>query len=778
MKRFEISYNPYNNKMHFRVAIPIDEENVSDWNDLLPESSFIEFQNRDCVFENCIVKILELINNYINTTEYLEIVFKGTSEDFEALQNAVYASRNIRSKKITCTHSEIMLSSNTALERLKRSFSKVENEFDEYLKSDEPDKKDIGDAVDEYLETVKSEIPICVIGPNGVGKSTLINSLIGREILPSQSNSTTSINVVVHNDKDFKIEFIYHKDPYKIMLSGKDYCINEPASPDAKLISLLFSNFECTNEQEIMHHVLDVINNAADINLIEELNNVVSVYLPFNSSGSASNDYSFCFIDSPVSINDDDEDPQISLDKLVVNQNNSLAVVVSTMDSFADDESFDLKKLIDKLGDGFPKPNSIIVISKSDTLSTLCMKDEIPDYVREGVANPTVLYISPVVALGVKMDESNEWIDKKQRTLFEEGVSNLLKNNPPVFNMSPAGRKISPSGKERREKLLNASGITSLEQELNYFAKRYADYKKCTSGRRLLVEALDKLIVELKVSKNQAEHELKNDIAKRREEQLATRTEMISTINQVKVPDVNKAIQSVKTQFEPILNDYCKTVPETVRYYWGNVHIRPYTVENLVKDMQQHCQENLYDKNSNDLRKALQQELLALASDYKTSIRSCITEKEATLSPIALEKFESLFDIETSDLKLVDVDIKPFNAIGFSVFRTLGSDEKTINAYSKGFVEQLKTNGARLGHFDRQCIVEPTADYSKQINQWTSKLLADIRNILNSDSVILNKLDTRISDLENTIDDLDKRLENLSNERTYLLDLIPLDGHS
>lgn len=778
MKRFEISYNPYNNKIHFRVAIPIDEENVSDWNDLLPESSFIEFQNRDCVFEDCIEKIIRLINTYINTTEYLEIVFKGTSEDFEVLQNAVYASRDSRSKRITCTHSEIVLSSNTALERLKRSFSKVENEFDEYLESDEPDKKDVGDAVERYLETVMPEIPICVIGPTGSGKSALINALIGREVLPSQSNSSTAINVVVHNDKEFRIEFIYHGEPYKILLSGNGYSLNEPASPDEKLISLLFSNSECANEQEIIYHVLDVINNADDHSLIEELKNVVSVYLPFNPSRFISNDYSFSFIDSPVRISGYEDDPQIIIDDLVVNQTNSLAIVVSTRDAFTIDGCFDLKKLIDKLGSGFPKPNSIIAISKSDTLSVSYMKDEIPDCVREGIANPTIIYISPVVALGVKMDGTNEWIDKGQRALFEEGASILLKSNPPVFNISPAGRKSLPSGKEKRDKLLYASGITSLEQELNYFAKRYADYKKCTSGRRLLIEALDKLIVELKVSKKQAEHEFKNDIAKRREEQLATRAEMISALNHVEGPEVNKAITSVKNQFDPILDEYCKSVPETVRYYWGNVHARPYTVENLVKDMQQHCQENLYDKNDMNLRKALQQDLLALASDYKTRVRAYITEKEETLSPTALNELNFLFDTEASYLKFKDVDIKPFNAIGFSVFKTLGSDEKTINTYSKGFVEQLRTNGSRWGHFDRQCIVEPTADYSNQINQWASKLLADIQIILNSDSAIINKLDTRISDLESIIDDLDMRLEKLSNERAYLWDLIPLDERS
>lgn len=159
MKRFEISYNPYNNRIHFRVAIPIDEESVSDWRDLQAESGFMEFQNAECVFENIVEKILRLINCYINTTESLEIVFKGTCEDFETLQNAIYACNNPSSKKITCTHSEEYLSSNTALERLKRLFSKAEGDFNYYFAT-YPDNNGISEGYINYKNAVKSEIPV------------------------------------------------------------------------------------------------------------------------------------------------------------------------------------------------------------------------------------------------------------------------------------------------------------------------------------------------------------------------------------------------------------------------------------------------------------------------------------------------------------------------------------------------------------------------------------------------------------------------------------------
>ena len=193
MKRFEISYNPYSNRIHFRVAVPIDEESVSDWRELPSESIFVDYQNDKCVFEYCVERLLNLINKYINTTERLEILFKGTSEDFQILENAVRDCNDPGAKKITCIHSEVYQSSDISLERIKDAFAQIERDFEYYYSNYEVD-GEINDAYLGYKETVKPEIPICIIGPHSDGKSTLVNALAGIEILPSQANGISSIN--------------------------------------------------------------------------------------------------------------------------------------------------------------------------------------------------------------------------------------------------------------------------------------------------------------------------------------------------------------------------------------------------------------------------------------------------------------------------------------------------------------------------------------------------------------------------------------------------------
>ena len=53
MKRFEIRYNPYSNRIHFRQKNNIDDSDSVEWIELENDSSFLKYQNRRCIFENC-----------------------------------------------------------------------------------------------------------------------------------------------------------------------------------------------------------------------------------------------------------------------------------------------------------------------------------------------------------------------------------------------------------------------------------------------------------------------------------------------------------------------------------------------------------------------------------------------------------------------------------------------------------------------------------------------------------------------------------------------------
>ncbi|WP_034449376.1 hypothetical protein [Butyrivibrio sp. AE2032] len=760
MKRFEITYNPYSNRIHFRVAIPIDEEHVSEWCELQAESCFMEYQNSEIVFENDISRILVLINKYINTTEFLEIVFRGTAEDFETLQNTVFACRESNAKRITCTHAEVYLSSAIALERLKKAFSKVENDFKYYFVN-YPYDNGIMDLYIRYKDVVKPEIPVCLIGLRDVGKTNLLNAFIGVEVIPNQSNG---ISVVVRNDKEYRIIFNYKKELYVITIEGNKYSVKIPTKPNDKMISALFLECDsCADEKEIMHTVLQrIFNGFSETVISEEFEGCVSVFIPFRESLLNTTNYSFSFIDTTVRFLDEKEDFKIVYDDVVLRQTNALPVILVTRDVLFFDELFDLKRLIDELGAGFARPYSIIILSESDELFPSEIKNDIPDNVRERIDNPTILYVSPDYALGAIKDDSTE---------ENADVNEFIKTNPSQDNIIPRVQVDYQSDKSGASKLLCASGIPSFEFELNHYATQFANYKKCANGQLYLIDSINKLVKELKNYSMQFDKELKQIRLDREKEQNAIRSDMLVSISKKQKPDFDSAFETVRLQFKPALDEYCAGIPCAVRECWDSVGHRPNNVDNLAKEMRKHCQENLYDSNIDRIKAALQSELLEMTSGYIKNVESYVNSKQNVLSNDGKAALQSIFDKKPH---LIDVNIQPCIEVKLkNIIYKYRSDESKINYYIKGFEEQLRPNGDHWGLFYQQCIFDPMRAYSNQLDNWIEQQLIAVRKILGSDHIIVSKFDTRIKELENIITELFQRQYNLTNVKKTLEDLLP-----
>ena len=209
MKRFEILYNPYNNRIHFRQELAKEDSDDYEWAEIESDSQLHKFQGTRCIFENCVEEILDLINKYFNTAGELTIEFIGTDEDYGVLKLAIERSDNPKSKGIITEISEQYPSSSDALKKIRGAYEQIKTEFDDYIDNDELDVDDdravIGRTITKFQDTVRAEIPVCVIGNYSVGKSALVNALVGLEILPSHANSTTAKNVLLKAKRIFPV---------------------------------------------------------------------------------------------------------------------------------------------------------------------------------------------------------------------------------------------------------------------------------------------------------------------------------------------------------------------------------------------------------------------------------------------------------------------------------------------------------------------------------------------------------------------------------------------
>lgn len=125
MKRFEILYNPYINRIHFRQELAKEGSDEYEWSEIESDSQLHKFQRTRCIFENCVEEILDLINKYFNTSGELTIEFIGTDEDFGVLRLAVERSNNPKSKGIICESAERYPSSSDALEKIRGAYEQI-----------------------------------------------------------------------------------------------------------------------------------------------------------------------------------------------------------------------------------------------------------------------------------------------------------------------------------------------------------------------------------------------------------------------------------------------------------------------------------------------------------------------------------------------------------------------------------------------------------------------------------------------------------------------------
>lgn len=765
MNRFEILYNPYNNKLHFRWA---EGNNVMEpeWEELAEESKLIKYQNKCGILENCIDEIIDLLNSRGYAKGGLVIEFIGTREDYEVLQNAIQ-----HETKIECKHKETYVSAEESLNKLKECYERIEKEFYEYTHdngfSEDDERVEIQKIVSKYQETVDEFIPVFVIGNYSVGKSALVNALIGWEILPSHANPTTAVNVIAENGDSFSLHFQLDELEYDVEINGDSICPRASGKMDGEMLNALMAGTHgLKTEEEILHQMIENLNQEKRDGLAGD----IRVVVPFNKSGLDTDKYSFRFIDSPGS-NNSDEQQEIHrrhLEEVMDKQTNALPIFVVKRDSLNSKDSEELRKMLDDNESGFAIQNCIIVISKSDELVQEQLSEELPQNVKNWLNYRTVLYISQIVAIGEKKD-GKDWVDKGYQQLYERSRDLITKTNPPQYNKTPCGRKMKKERRQAITDLLYSSGIPSLETEINYYANRYADYKKCTNGRTFLLNALEKADEKLQEAKD----ELEDDKKKKEEEQEQIRNDLKEKIENIKLPSVNDVVDETKEVFQKALGDYCKLVEPQVQSLWDKYSEGKINFELIENEMKDHCQKKLYDKQIKKVIKKIQNLYFTKIKDYMKTVEEEVTSGYDRFSDDTKKELEELFaNKKTGPVLTGDITTR-FDELKFRFFSRLASlgfesfRKSVVSGYANKFENYVRRS------FNEQCIAQPAREYSDQIIDWSQSYKETIYATLNKDNAILSEYDNKIREMEEKIEDMELRLENLADVKNVLEELLP-----
>lgn len=204
----------------------------------------------------------------------------------------------------------------------------------------------------------------------------------------------------------------------------------------------------------------------------------------------------------------------------------------------------------------------------------------------------------------------------------------------------------------------------------------------------------------------------------------------VEVLDRIERPNPNIAVESVRKQFKPILDEYCVYIPDHVDHYWHRVESETYTLDEFAEEMQRHTQRYLYNSYSQKIKTALQNELLELTAEYMMKIRLAVPELTKPYSGNVQESVLRVLNHESIMLHFEDVENEQFKRIPIYGLR---KDKSTRNEYTKTLIRELQSNDKRLGLFDRQCIYEPAMGYYAQLERWADNLYNRIRTILIND---------------------------------------------
>lgn len=465
MTTFDLTYNPFTKEKKFRKDDK--EENFDEcWGAGNKELS-----------EWCNVFFEKLYEKY-NDPE-MEVTFKGILRDYEFLVDAkaAYEKKN-SSAKITLKNNG-GADTNEKLGKLKKLFEKMQEEtpFDS-LKSK--------GGKELFNKIVSSEFEMAVVATMSSGKSTLINAMLGHELLPARNEATTATLARIHD-----IDGAKH-------FSGK--------SRDADGNELL----SCE------HLTLENMNKLND----DKNTSVIDIY--GDIVGIKSKDLQLVLTDTPGPNNSrTDEHKEHTYSLLKEDYKPMILYVLNGTQLETNDDNTLLKDVAAAMNSGGRQAQErfIFVLNKADEFDpdkgeTISKKiGDVKAYLeRHNIHNARVFPAAARLAKVLRQSQNNQPLTESEEDDILPKYKSFIKRENKHFSdhapLSPAAKKIQDSmlteaknnGNKYQEALIY-TGIPAIELAISEYLSKYALPAKITEGVYSFKDKIDKLGIEAEATR-------------------------------------------------------------------------------------------------------------------------------------------------------------------------------------------------------------------------------------------------------------------------------------
>jgi dynamin family protein len=733
--KIELIYNPYTVETKFKVngADGIDEsitnitrgKRLQIWIDKILEKLFKKYNTRDVDFE-----------------------FTGTVLDAEDVKDAVCSFNKTNtpmSIKLICNENSESIDDKTR--KLKELYKKAQDGPFEEFKS--PQMKY------NFESALAPEFEVNVIATMSSGKSTVINAMLGKELMPAKNEACTATIARIEDHDDMT-------DFQACRFNKKQEKINDWQVVNSKLKGEKSTLLEDWNNDEDT----SVIEIKGDIPAIDEREGVRMV-----------------LVDTPGPNNSRDASHKAVTVKAIKEKQLSMVLYILNATQLSTDDDSTLLNLIrDTMSSGGREAQDrfIFIANKIDSFdpetgeSVAGALENVRNYLKEnGIKNPLVIPASAELTKLIRINkfEGKEGLSRKQRgdlnnfveLFIEEEEMNMLKHvknsvSNGTYNKLSNKLKEAQNNENEHKEAEILSGIPIVEALLDNFISKHAIPAKIKdavdSFSTVIAEAegikkLDDMINQdeaaiVKLSQNI--EDFKNnqgriDEAKRFRDKVKNETYKISD-------DAKKERRGIDFKIKDLLDEQQERFEDEVT---------PSRAKSIFSSAQRNC-EFLFEDIQVILEKSLKIEfsdkMNSLRDEYQIYIKDLLDKSFPDSDNVSLKEFQA------SAMKMPDTN---------SLIRKSTYEKKTkvcVGTERHGFLWLKKRNVYETTYEDRVDMSEPFEELANSIRENKIKKFQEFEklakeNVEQAKNILLSSMD----EIDNKMDALQKDMQSASKNK-------------
>lgn len=480
-KVIEISYNPYT---YETLISGINYSKNSKLKELISKNS-------DKNLQTWYKELIKKLSEELNSRKFL-INFKGRELDFIDLQDEI----NLLNKEgwnLGIKYRESKLNNENMFNTLENFVLDIkENAPKELLKL--LNKENV---FEEFYKSKDSDAYVSVIATMSSGKSTLINGILGKELLPSKNEACTA---TICNIKD----------------------IDEMENFRVRVEDL---------ESNVVHEWQEATNQ-----FLEEVNEKgnekgLNIFLEGDIPGISSQEMNLVMIDTPGPNNSQNQEHKKATYKFIKdNTNNPLVLYVmnATQHATNDDNNLlgEIAEIINNKGKQ-AEERFLFALNKIDAFDperediSKLVENNRKYLISKGIKNPKIFPISAEFAKLKKISMTEDSLTRTQRRnltgfkdTFIPDESDGYKGIDTIKYASISNReknKLYSESKINEDKShLHYSGLSAIEHYIDNYVSKYAKTQKVKDAINSLKKVLDTKYSEIKTIHRKTDEELKN----------------------------------------------------------------------------------------------------------------------------------------------------------------------------------------------------------------------------------------------------------------------------